>query len=171
MKDYQSMNIQYSRGCPYNCDFCDIVLLNGHRPRTKDKEQVIIELETLYNRGWRGGLFIVDDNFIGNKNKLKQEILPALIEWRKRKKYPFTLYTETSINLADDEELMKLMVAAGLAAITGVLLTAVGMAVDLARPLLDWTNPQKAIKQNLNVLLALFANRPDLGQLLRSFHS
>jgi len=113
MKHYSSMNLQYSRGCPYNCEFCDIILLNGHTPRTKSKEQLISEMDALYEQGWRGSLFIVDDNFIGNKRKLKAETLPALIEWRESKKYPFALYTEASINLADDEELMRLMVAAG----------------------------------------------------------
>jgi len=113
MKNYSSMSMQYSRGCPFDCEFCDIVMLNGHTPRTKDKEQLLAELDALYRRGWRGGVFIVDDNFIGNRKKLKLEILPAIIEWRKGKKYPFPLFTESSINLADDEELMKLMVAAG----------------------------------------------------------
>jgi radical SAM superfamily enzyme YgiQ (UPF0313 family) len=113
MKNYSSMNVQYSRGCPFNCEFCDIILLNGHTPRTKDKERLLAELEELYRRGWRRGVFIVDDNFIGNKKKLKLEILPAIIEWRKGKKYPFALSTEASINLADDAELMKLMVDAG----------------------------------------------------------
>jgi radical SAM superfamily enzyme YgiQ (UPF0313 family) len=113
MKHYSAMNIQYSRGCPYNCEFCDIVFLNGHKPRTKDRKQVVKELEALYHNGWRGGLFVVDDNFIGNKKKLKAEILPALIEWSKQRKYPFAFFTEATINIADDEELMRLMVEAG----------------------------------------------------------
>ena len=113
MKHYSSMSLQYSRGCPFNCEFCDIVLLNGRRPRTKSREQMLAELDSLYARGWRDGVFIVDDNFIGNKKKLKEEILPAIIEWRKRKKYPFGLNTETSIDLADDDELIRLMVEAG----------------------------------------------------------
>ncbi len=113
MKKYVTMNIQYSRGCPFNCEFCDITLLYGHKPRTKDNAPVIKELENLYSRGWRGGVFFVDDNFIGNKRKLKKEILPAIAEWVKKKKYPFYFNTQASIELSDDEELMRLMVKAG----------------------------------------------------------
>ncbi len=113
MKKYSSMPIQYSRGCPYNCEFCDIVVLNGHKPRTKGKDQILGELEALYRHGWRAGVFIVDDNFIGNKRKLKAEILPAIVSWMRPRKYPFFLSTEASMNMADDEELMRLMVAAG----------------------------------------------------------
>jgi radical SAM superfamily enzyme YgiQ (UPF0313 family) len=113
MKKYSSMNIQYSRGCPFNCEFCDIIVLNGHKPRTKDKAQLLVELDSLYHYGWRSSVFVVDDNFIGNKKKLKTEILPAIIKWMKERKYPSSFFTEVSINLADDEELMQLMVEAG----------------------------------------------------------
>lgn len=109
---YASMSIQYSRGCPYNCEFCNVTVLFGHRPRTKTAEQIIAELDCLDNLGWQGHVFFVDDNLIGNKKCLKTELLPALIEWRKDKR-GMTFNTEVSINLADDKQLMQMMVEAG----------------------------------------------------------
>lgn len=110
---YAMMSLQFSRGCPFHCEFCNIVSLFGHRPRTKSLDQVIQELDAIYKTGWRGGVFFVDDNFIGNKRLLKQEILPGMIRWMKRHRYPFAFFTEVSINISDDEELMKLMTQAG----------------------------------------------------------
>jgi radical SAM superfamily enzyme YgiQ (UPF0313 family) len=112
MKLYASMSVQYSRGCPFDCEFCDIVNLNGRRPRVKSNEQMVQEFEILYNLGWRGRLFIVDDNFIGNRVKVKST-LRTLTEWQIARKYPFSLFTEASVNLAKDEELMQLMTSAG----------------------------------------------------------
>jgi len=109
---YASMPIQFSRGCPYDCDFCNVTALFGHRPRTKTASQTIAELDSLCALGWRGPVFFVDDNFVGNKKQLKREILPALTEWRKGKAgLPFC--TQVSINLADDEGLMQVMAEAG----------------------------------------------------------
>jgi radical SAM superfamily enzyme YgiQ (UPF0313 family) len=109
---YSSMAIQYSRGCPFNCEFCDIIEIYGRKPRTKSVAQVITELEQLYRRKWRGSVFLVDDNFIGNKKNVKQLLL-ALAEWNDRHRRPFTFFTEASVNLADDPELLALMKDAG----------------------------------------------------------
>jgi radical SAM superfamily enzyme YgiQ (UPF0313 family) len=107
-RNYATMAIQYSRGCPYNCEFCDIVIMNGRTPRGKTQEQMKKEFQALYDTGWRKSVFIVDDNFIGNKGEVKK-MLPALLEWQKEHKYPFTLLTEASTDLANDEVLMQLM--------------------------------------------------------------
>ena len=111
-RHYSAMSIQYSRGCPFNCEFCDIITLYGRKPRTKSPAQVVAELEQLYARHWRGPVFIVDDNFIGNKPRVK-ELLPVLAEWNARRRRPFTFFTEASLNLADDTELMQMMKDAG----------------------------------------------------------
>src|SRR3990170_4268847 len=112
LKHYDTISIQFSRGCPFNCDFCNVTALLGHRPRTKTAAQIIAELDSVYDLGWRGSVFFVDDNLIGNKKCLKTELLPALIEWQTgRTTIPFS--SEASINLADDEPLMQTMVAAG----------------------------------------------------------
>jgi radical SAM superfamily enzyme YgiQ (UPF0313 family) len=113
MRKYASINIQYSRGCPFNCEFCNITSLYGRTPRTKSRKQILAELESLRSNGWRGGVFFVDDNFIGNKKKLKKEILPALIEWVEKRGHPFIFSTEASVDISDDEEVMSLMVRAG----------------------------------------------------------
>ena len=111
-RDYATMAVQYSRGCPFNCNFCNVTSLLGHKMRLKSSAQMIAELDALDIKGWRGGVFFVDDNLIGNKRQLKNDLLPALIEWRKDKK-GITFNTEASINLADDPELLRLMVDAG----------------------------------------------------------
>ena len=113
MKDYAAMNIQYGRGCPFDCEFCDITALFGRKPRGKSSAQLIAELESLYVRGWRGAVFFVDDNFIGDKPRLKREVLPAITDWMAARAYPFYFYTEASIDLADDPQLLGLMVRAG----------------------------------------------------------
>ena len=112
LDDYGAMPVQFSRGCPYNCEFCDIIVMNGHRPRTKTPAQMTAELDALRHRGWKGSVFIVDDNFIGNKRKVK-ELLRALIDWRRRTGAQIDFLTEASVNLADDVELLGLMADAG----------------------------------------------------------
>ena len=112
IKKYASMSIQFSRGCPFNCEFCNVTALFGRRSRLKTPQQIISELDRIYASGWRGSIFFVDDNFIGNKLYLKTHLLPALIEWRKDKK-GCVFFTEASINLADDPELLDMMVTAG----------------------------------------------------------
>jgi radical SAM superfamily enzyme YgiQ (UPF0313 family) len=112
LKHYHSMSVQFSRGCPFDCEFCNITAMFGHRPRSKSTAQIIAELDGLRAAGWRGAVFFVDDNFIGNKHVLKEELLPALVKWQQGGRgTPF--FTEASINLADDEELMRMMVEAG----------------------------------------------------------
>ena len=109
---YLAITVQFSRGCPFQCEFCDIINLYGRKPRTKTPEQMLAELETLYQLGWRRYIFVVDDNFIGNKRNAKV-FLRELIPWMEQHQYPFKLITEASLNLAEDSELIELMVKAG----------------------------------------------------------
>ncbi len=113
---YQSVGVQFSRGCPFNCEFCDIIAVFGRVPRIKSPEQLMNEFDAVYKTGFRGPLFVVADNFIGNK-KAAKAMLPILAEWMKIKRYPFDFYTEASINLAADERLGELMVNAGFSSV------------------------------------------------------
>ncbi|MBW4441507.1 MAG: DUF4070 domain-containing protein [Plectolyngbya sp. WJT66-NPBG17] len=105
---YDNMSVQFSRGCPFQCEFCDIIVLYGRKPRTKSPEQLLAELDRLYELGWRRSIFMVDDNFIGNKRNVKL-LLKALQVWMAEHQYPFHLSTEASVDLAQDPELLDLM--------------------------------------------------------------
>ena len=115
ISDYASLSIQYTRGCPFNCDFCDITALFGKKVRAKTTAQIIAELNNLNGLGFSGSVFFVDDNFIGNRRVLKTDLLPAIINWMEENNHPFHFLTEASVNLADDDELMHMMVKAGFA--------------------------------------------------------
>ena len=107
---------RHSRGCPFNCEFCDIIEIYGRRPRTKAVAQVFTESDRLYAAGWRGPFFIVDDNFIGHKVRVR-DLLLAMADWQRAHGYPFRLITEASLNLADDRELLQGMKDAGLTSV------------------------------------------------------
>jgi radical SAM superfamily enzyme YgiQ (UPF0313 family) len=113
ISQYASLSIQYTRGCPFNCDFCDITALFGKKVRAKATAQILAELNSLNALDFKGSLFFVDDNFIGNRSTLKKDLLPAIIKWMKENDHPFHFHTEASVNLADDEKLMQMMVNAG----------------------------------------------------------
>ncbi|NET55527.1 MAG: DUF4070 domain-containing protein [Symploca sp. SIO2E6] len=113
---YSDMSVQFSRGCPFQCEFCDIITLYGRQPRTKTPAQLLAELQTLYELGWRRAVFVVDDNFIGNKRNVKL-LLRELAPWMAQHGYPFSLVTEASVNLAEDQELLDLMIAANFTAV------------------------------------------------------
>src|SRR5256712_8079250 len=112
LRRYSAMSVQYSRGCPFSCEFCDIIEIYGRVPRTKSNQQMLAEFDVLKALGWRGTVFIVDDNFIGNKKNVRQ-LLPELARWQKENGYPFSLMTDSSVNLADDEPLLHNMRDAG----------------------------------------------------------
>lgn len=108
IENYSSMSVQYSRGCPFQCEFCDIIEIYGRKPRTKSNHQMLAELDALKATGWRGMVFIVDDNFIGNKKNVRG-LLPELISWSERNGSPFSFFTEASVNLAEDDALLEKM--------------------------------------------------------------
>lgn len=112
MGDYSSMLLQFSRGCPFNCEFCDIIEIFGRKARCKSNEQFLSELDLLYSKGWRQGVFIVDDNFIGNKTTIRN-LLPRLYEWQNQREFPFWFFTEASVNLARETDMIDNMVKAG----------------------------------------------------------
>ena len=117
LKDYVFTSIQVSRGCPFSCEFCEISVLQGRKHRMKSVRKVIKELKALYEMNWRGHVLIVDDNFIGNKSALRKKLLPVMKKWMKKHGYPFTFNTQASLNLADDDELMTLMVETGFSSV------------------------------------------------------
>ncbi|MGC8872447.1 MAG: B12-binding domain-containing radical SAM protein [Caldimicrobium sp.] len=178
LSHYTSMCIQYSRGCPFNCEFCDVTNLFGHAIRTKTVDQIIAELENLYKLGWRGSIFFVDDNFIGSKKKVKEELLPVLIKWQEKYKYPFYFYTQVSINLSDDDELIDLMVKAGFTSVfIGIetpneeSLAEVNKVQNLKRNLVE--NIRKIQKKGLEVMggfiLGFDSDPPEIFDKLVNF--
>ena len=146
MKAYHSMCLQFSRGCPFDCEFCDITKLYGRVPRTKSPEQMLNEFKAVYRLGWRGPLFLVDDNFIGNKRDACS-LLPVIAEWQKAHGYPFSLITEASVNLARTDALMDLMIDAGFDAVF------LGIETPNPQALLKVKKPQNVDRREANYLL------------------
>ena len=147
MENYYSMGVQFSRGCPFDCEFCDIIKLYGRVPRTKSPEQMVNEFESLYQLGWRGPLLLVDDNFISNKRDALK-LLPVLAEWQKARGYPFSLSTEASVNLARMDELMDGMIEAGFDTVF------LGIETPNPKALLKTKKPQNVNKQEEHFLLS-----------------
>ena len=144
-KHYATMPLQFSRGCPFNCEFCDIIVMNGRVPRLKTNEQMIGELDSLADAGWTDPIFIVDDNFIGNKAKVKG-FLRELIAWEQRRAIRFQFTTEASLNLADDAELLELMVRAGFKKVF------VGIETPQEESLLECAKTQNAKRDMLSAV-------------------
>lgn len=174
---YFMMAIQFSRGCPFNCEFCDIITLYGRKPRTKEPEQTLAELQTLYDLGWRGSLFVVDDNFIGNQRNVKR-LLRALIPWMQEHDYPFSFMTEASINLAEDEELLQLMQEAGFYAVFLGIETPDQDSLQVTRKLQNTRNPLVEACHKINqfgmliyagFILGFDGERPGAGDRIQAF--
>ena len=140
---YDSMSVQFSRGCPFNCEFCDIIVLYGRKPRTKSPEQLVGELQSLYDLGWRRSIFLVDDNFIGNKRNAKL-LLPEIRTWQEERGYPFSFATEASVDLADDEEMMRMMHDARFESVFLGIETPDESSLETARKVQNTRNPLDA---------------------------
>lgn len=153
---YMEMAVQFSRGCPFQCEFCDIIVLYGRKPRTKTPKQLIAELERLYELGWRRSIFMVDDNFIGNKRNVKL-LLKELQPWMEERGYPFSLDTEASVDLANDQELMDLMTACGFGAVFLGIETPDAGSLEVTKKFQNTRDPlsdsvEKIVKSGLRVM-------------------
>ncbi len=174
---YFSMAIQFSRGCPFNCEFCDIISLYGRKPRTKEPNQALAELQTLYDLGWRGSLFIVDDNFIGNHLNVKR-FLQELIPWMEKHNYPFSFITEASVNLAEDQELLDLMQQAGFYAVFLGIETPDQDSLEVTRKHQNTRHPLVEACHQINAaglviyagfILGFDGERPGAGERIQAF--
>ena len=143
LEAYDSMSVQFSRGCPFNCEFCDIIVLYGRKPRTKPPEQLVAELQYLHDLGWRRSIFLVDDNFIGNKRNAKL-LLPQIRSWQEERGYPFSFSTEASVDLADDEEMMRMMHDARFESVFLGIETPDEASLETARKVQNTRNPLDA---------------------------
>ena len=143
LEAYDSMSVQFSRGCPFNCEFCDIIVLYGRKPRTKTPEQLVAELQYLHDLGWRRSIFLVDDNFIGNKRNAKL-LLPQIRSWQEERGYPFSFSTEASVDLADDEEMMRMMHDARFESVFLGIETPDEASLETARKVQNTRNPLDA---------------------------
>ncbi len=174
---YSMMAMQFSRGCPFNCEFCDIISLYGRKSRTKDPDQALAELQTLYDLGWRGSVFIVDDNFIGNQRNVKL-FLRKLIPWLEARNYPFSFLTEASVNLAEDEELLDLMGQAGFYGVFLGIETPDQDSLQVTRKVQNTRNPLVEACQKINdaglmiyagFILGFDGERTGAGQRIQAF--
>ncbi|MBW4520088.1 MAG: B12-binding domain-containing radical SAM protein [Scytolyngbya sp. HA4215-MV1] len=174
---YLMMAIQFSRGCPFNCEFCDIISLYGRKPRTKEPNQALAELQTLYDLGWRGSLFIVDDNFIGNQRNVKR-FLRELTPWMQQHNYPFSFITEASVNLAEDDEMLQLMAEAGFYAVFLGIETPDQDSLQVTRKLQNMRNPLVDACRKINeaglliyagFILGFDGERSGAGDRIQSF--
>jgi radical SAM superfamily enzyme YgiQ (UPF0313 family) len=177
MDAYDNMSVQFSRGCPFQCEFCDIIVLYGRKPRTKTPAQLIAELERLYELGWRRSIFLVDDNFIGNKRNVKL-LLHELKQWMRQHEYPFFLNTEASVDLAQDEELLELMVECNFNAVFLGIETPDSDSLEVTKKFQNMRDPlsesvQKIMRYGLRVtagfIIGFDGEKPGAGQRVIQF--